>query len=62
MMMFTTEIPAVTSDGIVKYFEGVIIKAETFKQAEIKAKKMNENLIVTGEYISSAEHYDVLEF
>jgi|TARA_B100001287_G_C22637280_1_gene508245 hypothetical protein len=55
MMMFVTEIPATTSDGKTKYYDGVLVKAESFREAEKKAKKMNPELEVIGEYVSMLE-------
>jgi len=50
-MVFMTEIPAVLSDKTVRIFEGPLVYADTYKEAKIKAKKMNKDLIIVGEYI-----------
>ena len=50
-MVFMTEIPAVLSDKTVRIFEGPLVYADTYEEAKIKAKKMNKDLIIVGEYI-----------
>lgn len=50
-MVFMTEIPAVLSDKTVRIFEGPLVYANTYEEAKIKAKKMNKDLIIVGEYI-----------
>ena len=50
-MVFMTEIPAVLSDKSVRIFEGPLVYADTYEEAKIKAKKMNKDLIIVGEYI-----------
>lgn len=59
MLMFMTEIPATTSDGKTKYYDGVLIPANNFQEAEIKAKEMNPELEIIGEYVSDLEIIDV---
>ena len=49
-MVFMTEIPAVLSDKSVKIFEGPLVYADNFAEAERKAKQMNKDLMVVGEY------------
>lgn len=49
-MVFITEIPAVLSDKSVRIFEGPLVYANDFAEAERKAKQMNKDLIVVGEY------------
>ena len=49
-MVFMTEIPAVLSDKSVRIFEGPLVYADDFAEAERKAKQMNKDLIVVGEY------------
>ena len=49
-MVFMTEIPAVLSDKSVRIFEGPLVSANDFAEAERKAKQMNKDLIVVGEY------------
>lgn len=61
-MMFITEIPATTSDGKTKYYDGVIVKANSYQEAKTKAKEMNSELEVIGEYISHLEISHELEF
>ena len=51
MTMFITEIPAVLSDKSVRIFEGPLVHADTYAEAKIKAKEMNKDLVVVGEYI-----------
>ena len=51
MTMFITEIPAVLSDKSVRIFEGPLVHADTYAEAKIKAKKMNKDLVVVGEYV-----------
>ena len=51
MTMFITEIPAVLSDKSVRIFEGPLVYAKNYEEAKIKAKKMNKDLVVVGEYI-----------
>jgi|TARA_B100000282_G_C31281102_1_gene286728 hypothetical protein len=51
MTMFITEIPAVLSDKSVRIFEGPLVYANNYEEAKIKAKKMNKDLVVVGEYI-----------
>lgn len=62
MMMFMTEIPATTSDGRTKYYDGVLIPASNFQEAEVKAKEMNPELEIIGEYVSQLEIADVVGF
>jgi hypothetical protein len=50
-MVFMTEIPAVLSDKTVRIFEGPLVYANTYEEAKIKAKTMNKDLIIVGEYI-----------
>jgi len=49
-MVFMTEIPAVLSDKSVRIFEGPLVYANDFSEAERKAKEMNKDLMVVGEY------------
>jgi len=53
MMIFITEIPAVLSDKTVKIFEGPLVNARNFKEAKLKAREMNKDLVVVGEYFMS---------
>lgn len=53
MMIFITEIPAVLSDKTVKIFEGPLVYATNFKEAKLKAREMNKDLVVVGEYFMS---------
>ena len=53
MRMFVTEIPATTSDGKTRYYEGVLIQAKNIVEAQRKAKTYNPHLEVVGEYVSS---------
>ena len=62
MRMFVTEIPATTSDGKTKYYEGVLIQAKNILEAQKKEKTYNPHLEVVGEYISSLECENVVEF
>ena len=50
-MVFMTEIPAVLSDKSVRIFEGPLVYADTYEEAKSKAKKMNKDLVVVGEYV-----------
>tara|TARA_B100000212_G_C27199002_1_gene457884 strand:- start:40 stop:237 length:198 start_codon:yes stop_codon:yes gene_type:complete len=53
MTMFITEIPAVLSDKTIKVFEGPLVYASNFNEAKIKAREMNKDLVVVGEYFMS---------
>lgn len=53
MMIFITEIPAVLSDKTIKIFEGPLVYARNFKEAKFKAREMNKDLVVVGEYFMS---------
>ena len=61
MLVFMSEIPVVTTQGDVQYHSGPLIKAESFLGAEAKAKRMNPDLEVVGEYVSMTEVKDELE-
>ena len=53
MTMFITEIPAVLSDKTIKVFEGPLVYASNINEAKIKAREMNKDLVVVGEYFMS---------
>lgn len=61
MMMFLTEIKAVSSTGQELYFDGPIVKAGSIQEAEEKAVLMNPNLKVLGQYMGYAGSFNDLE-
>ena len=50
--MYITEISATTSDGKTRIYDGVLIKANSVREAQETAFKMNKDLKVVGEYVS----------
>ena len=58
-MIFISEIEVIRLDGTREIHDGPLIVANSFADAETKAKKMNINLEVIGKYISPAEFLDV---
>lgn len=52
-MMFLTEIEVTTSSGEKQVYEGPIITANTFEEAQELAIEMNPELEVVGEYMDS---------
>ena len=61
MLMFISEIKAVSSSGQEHLFSGPIIKATNFQDAQEKAIEMNPDLIVIGEYQGHIGVFDDLE-
>ena len=49
-MMFITEIDIQTIEGKIETHEGPIITAKTLREAKLKAKTMNSDLRIVGEY------------
>ena len=52
-MMFITEIDIQTIEGKIETHEGPIITAKTLREAKLKAKTMNSDLRIVGEYMQS---------
>lgn len=50
MKMYVSEITCIDSNGINHLFEGPIIKAKSFQEAQFQAKNMNKDLYIVGEY------------
>ncbi len=57
-MMFITEIDIQTIEGKIETHEGPIITAKTLREAKLKAKTMNSDLRVVGEYMQSIKSLD----
>jgi hypothetical protein len=57
-MMFITEIDIQTIEGKIETHEGPIITAKTLREAKLKAKKMNGDLRIVGEYMQSIKSLD----
>lgn len=57
-MMFVTEIDIQTIEGKIETHEGPIITAKTLKEAKLKAKTMNSDLRIVGEYMQSIKSLD----
>tara|TARA_B100000073_G_C23694079_1_gene557638 strand:- start:435 stop:635 length:201 start_codon:yes stop_codon:yes gene_type:complete len=57
-MMFITEIDIQTIEGKIETHEGPIITAKTLKEAKLKAKTMNSDLRIVGEYMQSIKSLD----
>ena len=57
-MMFITEIEVLRTDGVKEIHAGPLISAESKKDAQMKALKMNTELKVVGKYISTIEVED----
>tara|TARA_B100001027_G_scaffold63604_1_gene42963 strand:- start:6593 stop:6784 length:192 start_codon:yes stop_codon:yes gene_type:complete len=60
--MYITEISATTSDGKTRIYDGVLIKANSVREAQETAFKMNKDLKVVGEYVSQVEFVYELGF
>jgi hypothetical protein len=56
--MFITEIDIQTIEGKIETHEGPIITAKTLREAKLKAKKMNGDLRIVGEYMQSIKSLD----
>lgn len=52
-MMFLTEIEVTLSTGEKEFYEGPIVTANNFEEAQELAIKMNPELEVVGEYVDS---------
>ena len=52
-MMFITEIDIQTIEGKTETHEGPIITAKTLEEAIVKAKIMNNDLKIVGEYLQN---------
>lgn len=61
MLMFLSEIKAISSTGQEHLFSGPIIKATNFQEAQEKAIKMNPDLIIVGQYQGYIGAFDDLE-
>jgi|TARA_B100001287_G_scaffold152632_1_gene128459 hypothetical protein len=57
-MMFITEIDIQTIEGKIETHEGPIITAKTLREAKLKAKTMNSDLRIVGEYMQSIKSLD----
>ena len=57
-MMFITEIDIQTIEGKIETHEGPIITAKTLREAKLKAKTMNSDLKIVGEYMHSIKSLD----
>ena len=57
-MMFITEIYIQTIEGKIETHEGPIITAKTLREAKLKAKTMNSDLRIVGEYMQSIKSLD----
>ena len=57
-MMFKTEIDIQTIGGKIETHEGPIITARTLREAKLKAKTMNSDLRIVGEYMQSIKSLD----
>lgn len=57
-MMFITEIDIQTIEGKIETHEGPIITAKTLREAKLKAKTMNSDLKIVGEYMQSIKSLD----
>ena len=57
-MMFITEIDIQTIEGKIETHEGPIITAKTLREAKLKAKTMNSDLRIVGEYMQSIKSVD----
>jgi hypothetical protein len=56
--MFITEIDIQTIEGKIETHEGPIITAKTLREAKLKAKTMNSDLRIVGEYMQSIKSLD----
>jgi len=61
MLMFISEIKAISSTGQEHLFSGPIIKAISFEDAQEKAIKMNPDLIIVGQYLGHMGVFNDLE-
>ena len=57
-MMFITEIDIQTIEGKIETHEGPIITAKTLREAKLKAKTMNSDIRIVGEYMQSIKSLD----
>ena len=57
-MMFINEIDIKTIEGKLDTHEGPIITAKTLREAKLKAKTMNSDLKIVGEYMQSIKSLD----
>lgn len=53
MKMYLSEIVCVCSKGDEHLFSGPIVKANSYEEAQVQARRMNKDLYIVGEYFGN---------